>query len=784
MKYNFKQIFALGTSALLIGMTAMAGVGAANYPAPFVVGGQANVAVVYGTGSGVSATDQAQATLVASGLMDLVSGTSISVEGGEAFQLDKSSNHFNFNDALSGVYSSLDSDEMVFLADGSYDEGDIDEDYEQTITLSDKTLSLFADPDYNDDAPTIGFWWTNGQNILNYTIEFDNGINFTDMVETDLPLLGGEYYVLAASTDQIDILDTSEIHFLDVGESATINDKSVTLAFVDIDSAKFIIDGESTDSLAQNDEYKLADDSYIVVTDISYQDYAGGIQGAEFAIGSGKIELINGEEAEINTEDIDGLEVSIGTSASLLDSITLIWKSDRDTFLTEQNSLSLPEFGVIQIAFGGLSFPSDSETISVENGDTLTINMDNYDLPLMWYDSGEDTAAMGEEDNLLKLTNSSYTYDDLGFSDDETVWWRDGGSGELINDSDGASINTTTVVSAEALNLSEDERFLVTGIDVDLTDIDTLYYEVSTIDIDDTTTWTVELEDLIGTNDLTFTDAVGDTDDEGDITVTLVGFSAANDSVILSFSTAGAGQTIYYNRAVSEKGLVITLPESTTDATDGTGATLTFKEANEDGDVNAGTSFTATVKNTTNEKFHVSTHSLTAYDEEESDDNYIGYVPSDLASKILFDISADENDFSVDYYGEEVTADVQVIAGGDVTTDTIGAILVTDAEVSTVQSKNLVVVGGSCINSVAATLVGGSYCTDDWTTATEVGTGQFLIKSYANPYATGKVALLVAGYEREDTVNAATYLRNIGVDTTVGKTYIGTTATQATLQVS
>ncbi|GAH93229.1 unnamed protein product [marine sediment metagenome] len=44
--------------------------------------------------------------------------------------------------------------------------------------------------------------------------------------------------------------------------------------------------------------------------------------------------------------------------------------------------------------------------------------------------------------------------------------------------------------------------------------------------------------------------------------------------------------------------------------------------------------------------------------------------------------------------------------------------------------------------------------------------------------------MLVAGYEREDTVNAATYLRNIGVDTTVGKTYIGTTATQATLQVA
>ena len=782
MKFNFRQISALATSVLLVGMTA--GIAAAaNYPAPLVQSGMGDFAVVYGARG--ASTDQAQANLVASNLLALSTGSgSINVEGGEFFALAKDSNPFNFNENLDDIYSSLDSDQMAFLADGTYDDGDVDEDYEQEIALSDKTLSLFADPDYNSDAPTIGFWWTNGQNILNYTVEYNDPVNVTHMVDTALPMLGREYYVLAASTTQIDILDTAETTTVAVGDTVTVGGKSVTLNYVDASSAKFTVDGEATGSLAQNSEYKLADDSYIVVTDISYQDYSGGIQSAEFAIGSGKIELISGEEAEINGEDIDGLEVAIdAASGTTINSITLIWKSDRDTFLTATNSISLPGFGVIQLAFGGLNFPSDSEIISIENGDTLTIDMGNYDFPLMWYDGATDTAAMGQENNLLKLTEGTYDHIEAGFANNGTnntyllgtdIWWN-------------ATISTNDTdydFATDAINVSEDERFLVTLLDTDLTDIETLYYEVSNIDIDDAATWTVTLDDLIGNKDLEFTDDIGDTEDVGDVTVTIVGFSADNSSVFFEFDVAGVTTNIYYDIAVSEKGLVITLPESTTAATAATGATLVFTEADRDDDVGEGISFNATIKNTTNEKFHVSTHNLTAFDEEESDDNYIGYVPSNLASKILFDVSADEYDFSVEYYGKEVTADVRVVAGGEITTE-LGNVLVTDAEISSVQGKNLVVIGGSCINSVAAALVGGAHCTTAWQSATGVGAGQFLIQSYTSPYAGTKIALLVAGYNAEDTVNAATYVRTLpqAIDTTVGKKYIGTSATSAELVV-
>jgi hypothetical protein len=112
-------------------------------------------------------------------------------------------------------------------------------------------------------------------------------------------------------------------------------------------------------------------------------------------------------------------------------------------------------------------------------------------------------------------------------------------------------------------------------------------------------------------------------------------------------------------------------------------------------------------------------------------------------------------------------------------TGQLGDVLVTDAEVGNVASKNLIVVGGSCINSAAAALVGGAKCGAAWTTATGVGSGQFLIKGYATSSLTSKLALLVAGYDAADTANAATYLKTKAVDTS--KSYIGTSATSAEL---
>jgi len=110
-----------------------------------------------------------------------------------------------------------------------------------------------------------------------------------------------------------------------------------------------------------------------------------------------------------------------------------------------------------------------------------------------------------------------------------------------------------------------------------------------------------------------------------------------------------------------------------------------------------------------------------------------------------------------------------------------GAITVMDTAIADAAGMNLVVVGGSAINSVAASLLGGAYSEGAFTAATGVAAGEFLLQTFD---WSGNSALLVAGYHAEDTTRATAYLLNNDVDTTVGMKYKGTSATEATLVVA
>lgn len=140
----------------------------------------------------------------------------------------------------------------------------------------------------------------------------------------------------------------------------------------------------------------------------------------------------------------------------------------------------------------------------------------------------------------------------------------------------------------------------------------------------------------------------------------------------------------------------------------------------------------------------------------------------------------------ISYPDDQVTAKVYVAeadaSSGGSTGGALGDIVYDASEVSSVSNKNLIVLGGSCINTVASQLLGGSapICGADFTAKTQVGTGSFLIQSFTSPWNSNKIALLVAGYEATDTMNAANALKSNTVDTTVGKKYKGTTATSLT----
>lgn len=129
-------------------------------------------------------------------------------------------------------------------------------------------------------------------------------------------------------------------------------------------------------------------------------------------------------------------------------------------------------------------------------------------------------------------------------------------------------------------------------------------------------------------------------------------------------------------------------------------------------------------------------------------------------TKVLSEVDRDEVTLSVPE--EQVFAKVSLSMGASTTsTGSVGNMIFRDTESSSYAGKNVVIVGGSCVNSAAATVLGvasdrgvpGCYADSG------LSAGQFLIKK---GLLGGKTAIVVAGYEADDTVKAAQFLINKG----------------------
>ena len=153
--------------------------------------------------------------------------------------------------------------------------------------------------------------------------------------------------------------------------------------------------------------------------------------------------------------------------------------------------------------------------------------------------------------------------------------------------------------------------------------------------------------------------------------------------------------------------------------------------------------------------------------EQASTDSYEAYVRDDVAPRIVHVTNPDQDYVEV-YYPTAASQSYAKVFLTDISATSVpegGAVLVKDTEVSSVATKNLIIVGGSCINSAAATLVGGAFCGEAWTTATNAGSGQFVVKAYPDSTLTSALAMLVAGYEAADTQASSTYVRTQTFDT-------------------
>ncbi len=830
MKQIFKKISAIAASVLMTGMT-MGIAAAANYPSPFVAGGAADVAIVYGTGAGVSSLDLVQASNIQADLSSRLgtgTGGTGTVTGGDSFLIAKSSDNLNINNSW-GVFSGTvtEDDLKTLLADGTYVAEDNDEfDYEQKITLGTPELKHFRDSDYETLAgltaktPVVGFRLTSNTFVLNYTLDFTSdvisdvttGLRMEDIEGSDLPLMGRTYYVSELNNGtsttafgKMILLDAATVGNVREGETATVAGHQVSIDWIDNNEVVFLIDGvrsPASGKLEKGNSYKLDDGSYIGVRDISKLEVSGEVGSASFSIGTGKLEFpSHGTDIKMNDDTITGMKGYVyKSSGDKLDKIVIEWRTDDESFLTPAKELEMPGFGALKFSMNNLIRTTEEKITIEKDGDTsievnLPIKRSEVSFNMLWLDTVGDIAGVGKSATERLLSSNQSTirfYERYGGNDYHKYFF--------------ATYNVS----------KEGESYMLRAqVSQDLTAL----RNETTIQSYENGAWTDVCEEK----------ALGDTCNIGDVSLTVKAVnytSGGNESVDLEggtdvnfhtvLTTGGLMVYLPYVNFTSDKGTLLSTEAlnggpapGALDVLNGSGVIghngssfyLVISSEDKDETLGAGKGFGFTISDTSEYKAQVTAVNTTGGNaagggtggadglEIGETSTYETYVKTDTAPRILHYTQPDEDWAEVYYpngdsetYGEVYLTESGAVLVPGTGTGQLGEVLVKDTEVSTVSSKHLIVVGGSCINSVAANLIGGAYCGNAWTEKTGVGSGEFLIKSYAGKYTAGKIALLVAGYEAADTTAAATALKNKVVDT--AKEYKGTTSTTTVTEVT
>ena len=817
MKINFRKISAAAASLIITGMSA-GFAAAANYPAPFVEAGVANVAIVSGSGTGVSALDAVEAGNIQANLNLGITSTTSTISG-DAKQLDKTSDHINIGDALNGPFgSTVDDSDLDLLADGVYVADDSDTfDYEQRVTLGSPELTHFRDSDYesligaSDKTPTIGINITSNQFIMNYTIDFLDDAE-SDVVSSELndlegsflPLFGKSFYVsdwdngtTAGVTGKLTLLDSGAKGVVKEGEVTTIplgaNSYDIAIDYIDADSTALSVNGFITSDLKEGETEKLADGTFVGVTDVRRLEVGGEIGTVEFSLGSGKLELEHNTEIQLNDDTVSDVRSYLqhgagGSGTAKVDKIVIEWKSDADSFITPKSELTLPGMGGLKFSMTEFVRPTE-ELIKVQNDGSDTVELR---VPIK-----DGNAAI----NLLYANKTVSNYFGIGEASDKRLATSPTGRMTFWEKKDNADYHAYFVAS---FNDSDNgESYLLdlrpradTGNNRNETDV----YNVVTGEMEATDKIAA---DQVTVGDVSFTIEtvyVNATDEyvnitAGSNTVFNTVYSTGGLRIYLPWYAGGTGMGANQlhlseidgaqNDSASLHGLFTNEPTNAIGAL-GNGSAqaghnnvtwyLTMDDEDKDDNIAGGSAFEVRLEFNTDSKVEidqVNTSGVFAASggtwgiEQASTDAYETYVRDDVATKLVHFTNPDQ-DYVEIYYPTAASQSYAKVFLTDITATSVpegGAVLVKDTEVSSVATKNLIIVGGSCINSAAATLVGSAACGSAWTDATGVGSGQFVVKAYPDSTLTSALAMLVAGYEAADTQAASTYVRTQTFDT-------------------
>ena len=154
--------------------------------------------------------------------------------------------------------------------------------------------------------------------------------------------------------------------------------------------------------------------------------------------------------------------------------------------------------------------------------------------------------------------------------------------------------------------------------------------------------------------------------------------------------------------------------------------------------------------------------------------------PEDNAEddKVILEIPSEQVTAQISVFGSEedpVIVMPSAMNNTNVTTITftpsdVNMTSIADSQIATAVGKNVISVGGPCINTYTASLLGGKSCAEDFTAKTGVGAGKVLIQTFDR--GNGKVATVIAGYNAADTTRGVQYVLGNSLEFVVGQKVI------------
>lgn len=745
-------------------MSMMLVVASGTYPNPFVSDNEANVAIVYGANAATTDVTAADSIVnsLASGIITEEELERILSGGVTEDEVILGS--IITNDGK--IRATLTDNQISSLFDGKiewYDGTDTDSyNVHEEIIIG--NLEILTTLDNNDFDGVV---LTNNK-ALEYQYVFDENIfdDYNDLLVDDadaleITILGKDYLIEDATDSSITVTDADEGIFK-IGDTFVVDGKTFTVddIYDDAISVNGVFIGEN--------KKRTINEVQVKVESVYYKDSVTLPSKVKLYYGGEISKEYNSGDAYIGEDDDDPEWVwSIDKPGKAGGHIGVVYDlkqiDEKDDVVYEGEVYTFPH-DFVTVSFDGLTDVDYSDYEVFFDEVDLYYAVGTNDCEQIEDDEFSVIVIEGTEDDSFELKGGIETdtiYFELVGDDIVNLYYRD--VAEDYSNSKAILYGTDTLTFEYMDDTKEDVEvvYIDEGYSFEsfseLTGY-TLFYgdeEVLSSSIEDGATNKVWLIDssLIGpfyaNGNFVYTDI--------DNTSEISDYYKASDTITYTQIDESVVTLIVDETSMD----VSIIGDSITFSTDSDSVNdiiISLGEEDDDDDVNKIIDIVSGEDTTSirNEDNDVMDHYGTIIESPESnmdDDRVVLRVPSEQVYA------------QVSVFGSEEDSSIDVVKP---TPAELNITKVTDGQIPT--GKNVIVVGGSCINTMAADLLGGKFCGAEFTTKTGVVAGQVLIETFDR--GDGNVVTLVAGFNAEDTVRGVQYLLANNINIVVGEKVI------------